>query len=254
MAAPAWERHFHECAHKCVGRPGHREGARQTLGLSIPRWKSYLELAQIRFFLILCRTLSFKRAAERCDVALSQLTRAIEKLEAELGGPLVGHLGGNIYLTALGLEMQPHLKIMLQAAEDAAPPGKPDFSIGAYRLSIGLAPRISAAKVAGAAREVARMFPGLSLNLDQTDSPELVSQLLAGQHDCALLDESRDIPDCISRWTLFTDHNVSPRSSECPAVRCVVLAAVTHRPLNIAVRHFLRLCRSMDMARFIGDD
>lgn len=213
-----------------------------------------MELSQIRFFLTLCETLNVERAAGRCDVNLSILTRAIEKLEAELGGPLVGHLGGNIYLTALGLEMLPNLKIMLQAAEDAAPTGSPDCSIGAYRLSIGLAPRISAAKVEGAAREVARMFPGLGLNLDQAPSPELVIQLLAGQLDCALLDESREMPDCISRWTLLTNHNVLHQSAERPTMPCVVLAANQQRPLNMAARQFLRLCRSMDMARLVGDD
>jgi Bacterial regulatory helix-turn-helix protein, lysR family len=47
-----------------------------------------MELHQIRYFLALCEELNFTRAAERCDVAQSSLTRAIKTLERELGGPL----------------------------------------------------------------------------------------------------------------------------------------------------------------------
>jgi LysR family transcriptional regulator, hydrogen peroxide-inducible genes activator len=47
-----------------------------------------MELHQVRYFLALCDTLNFSRAAETCDVSQPSLTRAIQTLEAELGGPL----------------------------------------------------------------------------------------------------------------------------------------------------------------------
>jgi DNA-binding transcriptional LysR family regulator len=249
MAAPAWVRHFHEC----IRQTGRRARARQSFKIFIRKWKSYLELTQIRFFLTLCSTLNFERAAGRCDVALSLFSRAIEKLEVELGGPLVGHTGENVRLTALGLEVRPHLNILLQAADDATSPGRQESSVSGYRLSIGLAPGISAANVAVAAYEVARLFPGVSLNLNQAASPMLVSKLLAGRLDCALLDEACDTPDRISRWTLATGDAVLPRPEERLARPCIVLVAMVQHPVNMAARQFLRLCRSMDRSRFVGD-
>ncbi|MGO4758819.1 LysR family transcriptional regulator, partial [Streptomyces sp. 2MCAF27] len=43
---------------------------------------------QLRYFRAMCRTLNFTRAAAACNVAQPSLTRAIRKLEVELGAPL----------------------------------------------------------------------------------------------------------------------------------------------------------------------
>jgi DNA-binding transcriptional LysR family regulator len=41
---------------------------------------------RVRYFLALCETLNFARAAETCNVSQPALTRAVRKLEEELGG------------------------------------------------------------------------------------------------------------------------------------------------------------------------
>jgi len=57
----------------------------------------------------LCETLNFARAAERCNVSQPSLTRAIQKLEQELGGLLV-HRGRRLtHLTELGELVRPLL-------------------------------------------------------------------------------------------------------------------------------------------------
>lgn len=48
-----------------------------------------MEMHQIRYFLAVARSLNFTRAAEQCHVAQPSLTRAIQKLEDELGGLLL---------------------------------------------------------------------------------------------------------------------------------------------------------------------
>ena len=40
-----------------------------------------MEMHQVRYFLSVCETLNFTRAAKACDVAQPSLTRAIQKLE-----------------------------------------------------------------------------------------------------------------------------------------------------------------------------
>jgi DNA-binding transcriptional LysR family regulator len=46
-----------------------------------------MELYEIRYFVALCEALNFARAAEQCGVSSPSLTRAVQKLEHELGGP-----------------------------------------------------------------------------------------------------------------------------------------------------------------------
>ena len=43
-----------------------------------------MELHQVRYYVALCKTLNFTRAAEACNVSQPALTRAIQKLEEEL--------------------------------------------------------------------------------------------------------------------------------------------------------------------------
>ena len=47
-----------------------------------------MELHQIRYFVVLAATLHFTRAAEACNVSQPALTKAIQRLEDELGGTL----------------------------------------------------------------------------------------------------------------------------------------------------------------------
>ena len=43
-----------------------------------------MEMHQVRYFVALCETLNFTRAAEKCNVTQPSLTRAIKLLEDEL--------------------------------------------------------------------------------------------------------------------------------------------------------------------------
>jgi DNA-binding transcriptional LysR family regulator len=47
-----------------------------------------MEMHQIQYFLAVSEYLNFRCAAEKCHVSAPALTRAIQKLEAEIGGKL----------------------------------------------------------------------------------------------------------------------------------------------------------------------
>ena len=66
-----------------------------------------MEMHQIRYFLAIAQTLNFTRAAEKCNVTQPSLTRAIQKLEEEFGGPLFRRESSRTHLTDLGREILP---------------------------------------------------------------------------------------------------------------------------------------------------
>jgi len=68
-----------------------------------------MEMHQIRYFLALSEELSFRRAAKRCNVAQSSLSRAIRALEIELGGALFHRERANSHLSRLGQRVHPLL-------------------------------------------------------------------------------------------------------------------------------------------------
>jgi DNA-binding transcriptional LysR family regulator len=73
-----------------------------------------MEMHEIKYFLAACRTLNFHRAAELSHVSQPALTRAIQKLEAELGGHLFHRERSQIRLTDFGRLMR-SLDIALMA-------------------------------------------------------------------------------------------------------------------------------------------
>jgi LysR family hydrogen peroxide-inducible transcriptional activator len=65
-----------------------------------------MEFNQIRYFLNLADTLNFTEAAMRGGVSQPALTRAIQRLEQELGGALAYRDGKDSRLTALGHDIR----------------------------------------------------------------------------------------------------------------------------------------------------
>ena len=76
-----------------------------------------MEMHEIRYFLALCETLNFTRAAERANVTQPALTRAIQKIEEELGGLLFRRERSRTHLTDLGQLLRPQLEEVLKRSE-----------------------------------------------------------------------------------------------------------------------------------------
>ena len=161
-----------------------------------------MELSQVRYFLALCRTLNFTRAAEACNVTQPALTRAIQRLEDELGGPLLYRERSLTQLTPLGRAMMPHLEAMVRAAETVSQVA------GTLRqqtpvLRVGLVDGLSASLIADSLAELERRFPGLELSLHGGAQKPLIESLLLGETDAALLIDDGELADRLDRWKLL---------------------------------------------------
>ena len=78
-----------------------------------------MEMQHIRYFLALCEEQNFTRAAKCCGVAQPSLTRAIKRLEKELGGELFERSRKTTEMTALGRIVRPHFAEIARAAAAA---------------------------------------------------------------------------------------------------------------------------------------
>jgi molybdenum-dependent DNA-binding transcriptional regulator ModE len=81
----------------------------------------------IRYFLAVCETGNFSRAAKYCGVTQPSVSGAIKQLEVTLGGPLFVRVHGRVdqehsqvQLTKLGAAVLPYLKQIDQGVRDAA--------------------------------------------------------------------------------------------------------------------------------------
>ncbi|MFE2601512.1 LysR family transcriptional regulator [Streptomyces sp. NPDC059396] len=66
-----------------------------------------MDLRHLRYFLAVAETLNFGRAAEQLHIAPSPLSRAIQQLEAEIGGQLFDRDTRRVELTSLGMALVP---------------------------------------------------------------------------------------------------------------------------------------------------
>jgi DNA-binding transcriptional LysR family regulator len=192
-----------------------------------------MELQQVRYFVALCRTLNFTRAAEACDVSQSALTRAIQKLEEELGGPLFQRERNLTQLTELGRLMRPLLEQTLATA-DAAKASADRFQRSELAsLRLGFAASIAADVATPALGEVLRRIPSLHVELAVADHAAIVARLLDGDADAAFLGEEGELGERLTRWRLYREAYVLAMPSAHP------LAALDPVPVAALAGHML---------------
>ena len=188
---------------------------------------------QIRYFLTAARLLNFTRAAEECRVAQPSLTRAIQKLEDELGGPLFRRERARTHLTELGRLMLPHLTRTYEAAEAAKTLAR-GFGKGQVApLNLGVCALVGSATLDAVLGDLAQAMPGLQLNVVGGTSRELIAQALAGTLDLMIVEAPADAPERFEAWRLFShDYRMVVRSGHIHAGRNrVTLAELAGEPL-----------------------
>lgn len=164
-----------------------------------------MDLTQIRYFLALARTLNFTRAADACNVTQPALTKSIQRLEDELGGPLLLRERLLTQLTPLGQAMLPLLEQTYAAAERAKEHAASMKRAIASPLRIGLVPDVPTEPFTPLFQELAARLPSFELHLQDAPGAELAEALLHGTLDAAIVTGNAALPDRLNRWPLFTD-------------------------------------------------
>lgn len=167
-----------------------------------------MELTQIRYFTALARALNFTRAAETCNVTQPALTRAIQKLEDELGGPLFHRERNLTQLTELGRVMLPLMEQAQAAAKAARDQAVAFRKRDSSPVRIGLDASLAAALLTSVVAELSRTVNTLDLSVQQDETAGLAARLLEGEIDAALLIDDGRIPERVHRWPLFKEGHV----------------------------------------------
>ena len=145
-----------------------------------------MELHQIRYFLALCAELNFTRAADRCDVAQSSLTRAIKLLETELGGALFHRGRANTHLTSLGERVQPFLAQAYGEVQDALREAQDFARARTASLRLGLMRTLAPPRPAALVAALRARAPDIDLQVTEAGAQALQERLLAGELDAAI--------------------------------------------------------------------
>jgi DNA-binding transcriptional LysR family regulator len=146
-----------------------------------------MEFYQIRYFLALCRTLNFARAAEQCNVSQPSLTRAVQKLEQEFGGLLIRRERRCTHLTELGELVRPMLEEVLSQSLRTVASAKRHLRPNKAVLRLGIMPSIGPARLAPFLVRFGAACGGAELTLVEASLPRLNDLLLGSHLDAAVV-------------------------------------------------------------------
>lgn len=139
-----------------------------------------MEMHQVRYFLAVAQELNFSRAAEKCNVSQPALSRAIQQLEGELGGPLFHRERHLTHLTDLGAMVRPHLETVYAAAVKVKSLSQDLTQLKRVPLKLGIMSTISPDEIVDLIAALKMRHDGLELRICDANARELRDRLLAG--------------------------------------------------------------------------
>jgi DNA-binding transcriptional LysR family regulator len=182
-----------------------------------------MEMHQVRYFLAVARTLNFTRAAEECNVTQPSLTRAVQKLEDELGGLLFRRERSLTHLTDLGRMMLPPLQQTYDAAQAAKALARGIGKAQVTPLTLGVAYGAESDALSDVLGEVAGSLPGFELTIEAGSSAELIQRGMKGEVDLLIVEAPDDAPDRLESWSLYQHrYHLVARSNHALADRAEV--------------------------------
>jgi len=186
-----------------------------------------MEMHQIRYFLAVSEANNFTRAAAACHVSQPSLTRAIQKLEHELGGPLFRRERRRTGLTALGQLMKPYLEETLASAETARQEAARFRKLERAPLTLGVMCTIGPPRLVPLVNRLATRIPGLEFKLREAHGQRIVELLLAGEVDAAMVGLP-SYPDKVRAEPLYRERYVVafPPGHRFEAMNAVPVAAL----------------------------
>ncbi len=166
-----------------------------------------MEMHQVRYFLAVTEAENFTRAAEACNVAQPSLTKAIQKLEEELGGPLFHRERGRTIQTELGRRVHPHIRALAEAGEAVRADARDFHESERATIRLGVMATIAPARMVDFLSRLREEVPSLDLDLHEMPGPDLVTAMQEGTLDVALL-AMPGLPENFATLPLYNERYV----------------------------------------------
>jgi DNA-binding transcriptional LysR family regulator len=164
-----------------------------------------MEMQQVRYFVTLAQVLNFTRAAEQCNVSQPALTRAIQQLEHELGGPLFHRERGNTHLSELGRVMKPYLTTIHDQSCAAKEHARAASKLEKATLTIGAMCTIGPQLITDLIIRFRTAHPDVDLVMVDGGAPRMIEQLEKGELEIAIVGVPDELPETLHQLPIFEE-------------------------------------------------
>lgn len=191
-----------------------------------------MEMQQVRCFLALARVLNFTQAAQQCGISQPALTRAIQRLEAELGGPLFHRERQRTQLSELGRLMAPYFEAIGAEADRARVAAEAFTRLERARLDVSVMCTIGPSLLADFFASFCRDFPQIDAAISDRNAAAVRKDLFDGAAHVGILAETQADDERFHRVPLFRERFVAVMA---PANPLSALGAIPCQSLHDAV-------------------
>jgi DNA-binding transcriptional LysR family regulator len=167
-----------------------------------------MEMQQVRYFVALAEQCNFTRAAAACNISQPALSRAVQQLEHELGGPLITRERGNSNLTELGRIMLPYLSAISDQARTARDIARSVGRLERGTLRIGAMCTIGARVVTDLILRFRTSHPGVAIAMVEDEAARMLEMLEAGELEIAVVGIPEEMPATLHQMAIFEERFV----------------------------------------------
>ncbi|MFF3017270.1 LysR family transcriptional regulator [Streptomyces sp. NPDC057939] len=147
-------------------------------------YRRSVDLRTLRYFVAVAEELHFGRAATRLHMSQPPLSRAIKRLEADVGALLFGRSHAGVTLTPVGTVLLDEARALLDHADRVRV--RVDAAAGAATITVGILGDSTDPGVSRLASAYRRTHPGIDIRIRDTDLTDPTCGLRAGLVDVAL--------------------------------------------------------------------
>ncbi len=214
-----------------------------------------MEPDTLRSFVVLAEELHFRKASERLFLSQPALSKQIQRLEEQVGGPLFSRTRRKVVLTEAGKVLLPMATRLLHDADAALERTREATAGRAGTLRIGFGIAAISELLPRALSQFRRMYEQVELQMRDMSTPAQIAALLEDRMDIGLVrlpvahTELRSFP-------LFRERLVAVTPKTVPYKPAEGLATLRNRPFIFLQRatsetfhdHALAVCRRAGFA------
>ncbi len=167
-----------------------------------------MDIHHLRYFLGVCETMNFTKAAEKCNVSQPALSRAIQQLEEEVGGLLFRRERSLTHLTDLGHLMKPHFEKIISELGDVKRDAKKFLTLEEANFNLGIMCTVGPTRFTGILTRFSQLYPGISMQMSEGTPPRLSERLENGEIDVALMAAADGFPERFNIEPLYQERFV----------------------------------------------